>query len=625
MGRRDSGNVLSQIHTLFSAGTFSGHSDGQLLEQFVAGHQPDSEAAFAALVERHGPMVLGVCRRALADNHEAEDAFQATFLVLVQKAGSIQCDGSVGRWLYGVATRVAAHARADARRRGQRERTGTDRLDLAACEPHTNAVDQADLQSILADELGRLPGRFQAPILLCDLEGSSQEEAARQLGWPVGTVKSRLSRARARLRVRLARRGLAPRDLSTVLPFLSSGLPPSLVTSTMTLAETLITRRLGMLRIVPEGAPSLTEGVLRAMLFTRVKLALTALVLVLTGSAILVRHATAQKPPERQRAASERAALVGENSRSNDELDVVMLERAWADAIPRRDDAVVDRILADGFKGVDSHANVFSKATYLRDLRDGVFSAAPIEIDEINTQIFGETVVVTMRLMTKIAPTWGRRTNVYVKWQGRWQCVASHSSSSGGTALDLVPTPAAGQSAAPTPGQMTGRDNAAAQRLIRIRPRFECLVEKVRVRVGESVKRGDLLIDLFSTDLAAAKNDFQARKVHWENATRTLKLRERLHAQNAIAQQLLVDTQNDENRARLEYETARAKLQLLGVDIADIDRTAKQEGDDKARLTWRSPADGTVIEVGAELGNLYDKNDVLMVIRTRSRDAASRP
>ncbi len=105
---------------------------------------------------------------------------------------------------------------------------------------------------------------------------------------------------------------------------------------------------------------------------------LTALVLIFTGSAVLVGHATAQKPRERASTASEPAALVGENRRSNDELDVVMLERAWADAIARRDDAVVNRIMADDFAGIDSVANVSSKETYLRDLRNGVLSAAPV-------------------------------------------------------------------------------------------------------------------------------------------------------------------------------------------------------------------------------------------------------
>ena len=125
MARRNSGAILRQIHTLFTAGTCSGLSDRQLLERFVACRDAVSELAFTVLVQRHGPMVLGVCRRILADPHDAEDAFQATFLVLVRKAGSIRVEGSVGRWLFGVATRVAARARANGQRRRRSRAIGS--------------------------------------------------------------------------------------------------------------------------------------------------------------------------------------------------------------------------------------------------------------------------------------------------------------------------------------------------------------------------------------------------------------------------------------------------------------------------------------------------------------------
>src|SRR5438874_5571273 len=194
MVRHNSGAVLRRIQALLDAGTSCGLSDGQLLERFLARRDEVSELAFTVLVERHGPMVLGVCRRFLVDPHDAEDAFQATFLVLVRKAGSIRVDGSVGRWLFGVARRVAARARADVRRRRGRERAGLDRLEVEADDWSLAAVDRAELRAILAEELGRLPARFQAPVILCDVEGSSHEEAARRLGWPIGTVKSRLSR-----------------------------------------------------------------------------------------------------------------------------------------------------------------------------------------------------------------------------------------------------------------------------------------------------------------------------------------------------------------------------------------------------------------------------------------------
>src|SRR5277367_4403902 len=135
MTRRSSGAVLRQIHTLFTAGSSHGLSDRQLLERFVARRDAVAELAFATLVERHGAMVLGVCRRILADSHEADDAFQATFLVLVRQAGSIRVDGSLGRWLYGVATRVATHARASTRRRQRREQSGLGRIEPRSPDP----------------------------------------------------------------------------------------------------------------------------------------------------------------------------------------------------------------------------------------------------------------------------------------------------------------------------------------------------------------------------------------------------------------------------------------------------------------------------------------------------------
>src|ERR1700733_5376703 len=163
MTRRSSGTVSRQMQTLFTAGSCNGLSDRQLLERFIARRDAVAELAFATLVERHGPMVLGVCRRVLVDSHDAEDAFQATFLVLVRQAGSIRVDGSLGRWLYGVATRVAARARANGRRRRARERSGLDRVDADLRDASTNTAELADIQSIVAEELGKLPARFQAP------------------------------------------------------------------------------------------------------------------------------------------------------------------------------------------------------------------------------------------------------------------------------------------------------------------------------------------------------------------------------------------------------------------------------------------------------------------------------
>ncbi|WZO98651.1 sigma-70 family RNA polymerase sigma factor [Isosphaeraceae bacterium EP7] len=192
------------MRTLFFSGAVGGLSDGRLLEQFVASRD---EFAFERLLERHGPMVWGVCRRVLGDHHDAEDAFQAAFLVLARKAASVSPRESVGGWLHGVATRTARKARTTAARRKAREHR------LASWTRPNSATEAApthDLAALLDIELARLPESQRSAIVLCDLEGRTRAEAARHLGWPAGTLASRLARGRARLAARLARRGLSP-------------------------------------------------------------------------------------------------------------------------------------------------------------------------------------------------------------------------------------------------------------------------------------------------------------------------------------------------------------------------------------------------------------------------------
>ena len=155
--------------------------------------RPRDEAAFAALVRRHGPMVLGVCRRVLRNAHDAEDAFQATFLVLVRKAGVAPAPGAVGDWLYGVAYRTALKAAGAGRRRGARKR-GRWRT-CPSRQPRPDARG-ADLQPVLDEELSRLPDKYRGAVVLCDLEGKTRKEAARQLGVPEGTLSGRLATAR---------------------------------------------------------------------------------------------------------------------------------------------------------------------------------------------------------------------------------------------------------------------------------------------------------------------------------------------------------------------------------------------------------------------------------------------
>ena len=172
-------------------------SDGQLLERFLTLRE---EVAFESLVRRHGPMVLGVCRRVLLNAHDAEDAFQATFMVLVRKAGSIVPRELVGNWLYGVAYRTALKARSIASRRRAVVRQVRDMARSKS--PDSGARN--DLQALLDYELNRLPDKYRAPVVLCELEGKSRRDAARQLGIAEGTLSSRLARARQMLARRLS-------------------------------------------------------------------------------------------------------------------------------------------------------------------------------------------------------------------------------------------------------------------------------------------------------------------------------------------------------------------------------------------------------------------------------------
>jgi RNA polymerase sigma factor (sigma-70 family) len=185
-------------------------SDECLLDQFLNGVETESQEAFRTLVERHGPMVLGICRHVLHAHHDAEDAFQATFLVLARKGGSIRNGRVLAGWLHEVAYRIAIKARASAARRRTLEREGVA-MAPAAIEPDNQNEVAAwqELRPVLHAEIELLPDRYRIPVILSYLEGKTNEEVAKLLRWPVGTVKGRLSRARDLLRRRLVRRGLA--------------------------------------------------------------------------------------------------------------------------------------------------------------------------------------------------------------------------------------------------------------------------------------------------------------------------------------------------------------------------------------------------------------------------------
>ncbi len=279
MGKVQNGAVLRPLRALLNAGPVSGLSDGQLLERFMGSDGEAAELAFAAIVDRHGPMVRRICRQMLGNLHDAQDAFQATFFILARKAHSVHTRDSVASWLHGVAYRVCLRARSATSRRRAHERMAATLAGSGTSG--FNARENSDWGELLHAELARLPERFRAPILLCDLEGVAYEEAARLLGCPVGTVKSRLARGRARLRVRLARRGLGPTAGMPAVPAVKASLPSTLRDATARAAIRLTMHGPPAVETVSTMAAALTEGMLRSMIVFRLKI--TAVVLALTA------------------------------------------------------------------------------------------------------------------------------------------------------------------------------------------------------------------------------------------------------------------------------------------------------------------------------------------------------
>jgi RNA polymerase sigma factor (sigma-70 family) len=264
----------------------AGLTDGQLLTDYLS---RGDDAALAALVRRHGPMVWGVCRRVLSDYHDAEDAFQATFLVFVRKAASIASRELVANWLYGVAHQTALKARATAARRKGRERLVTEMPEPAVAEQDL----WRDLQPLLDEELSRLPDKYRSVIVLCDLEGKTRKEVARQLGCPEGTVGGWLARARVVLAKRLAQRGvvLSGGALAAALwqSVASAGVPTQLVSSTIKAASLLGAGQAAATGVISVKLAALTEGVLKTMPLTKLKVVVVLMmVAALSGVAGLI-------------------------------------------------------------------------------------------------------------------------------------------------------------------------------------------------------------------------------------------------------------------------------------------------------------------------------------------------
>ena len=311
MPRGQSLVVVKNIQTLFRAGTAGGLTDGQLLERFLSGRDGSGDAAFAAIVERHAPMVLRICRDALHDWHDAEDASQAAFIVLARKASSIQKLDSIASWLFGVACRVAAQARAKAARRRRHEQ----RVPSLKEPGSSTTTTSASLGSSSTKKSIACPSADASPLVLCYLKGYSQTEAAARLGCPVPTLQNRLARGQQQLRTRLTRHdlsgllGLQAKPIAPHGAYVAAPVPAAWLETTVRAALDSA-HHAAAAGAISAPVVALTDAMLGMMLRTKLKsiaaLGLCAVVVAL-GMGLAV-HRTAGAPPREPRSPEATAA-----------------------------------------------------------------------------------------------------------------------------------------------------------------------------------------------------------------------------------------------------------------------------------------------------------------------------
>ena len=421
MAKRLHGQTWRHALILFRDGALGDVSDEQLIEQFVNGQREAGEGAFEVLLERHGPMVFRTCRTILRDRHDAEDAFQATFLVLARQARSIRNPASLASWLHGVARRVASHARsAECRRRRHEQQRVADQADPCVIEPRLD-----DLAEVVHSEIDSLPERYRAAVVLCDIEGLTEGQAARRLGRPVGTIRSQLSRGRQHLRKRLIHRGLAP---SVALIGLTRAalaeeriVPSALVSATVESAREFAVAQTVTAKLVGSAAGVLAEGFLRRLVMIRMQLtaivALGAIAIATAGAFALERGGGKQALPV------------------DAKEEILALVHAWEKAIIDGDVGTMDRLLAYELVGTDPEGWIWDKTKYLDHVKRRAFQVAGVDLRDIRIQVYGDAAVETgmgVGHYDQAKPPWiaarghitERFTRTWIKRHGTWQCVA---------------------------------------------------------------------------------------------------------------------------------------------------------------------------------------------------------
>jgi RNA polymerase sigma factor (sigma-70 family) len=287
--------VLRHYRALFESGSFCGLSDGELLARFFTRDGDSAELAFAVLVERHASAVMRICKAIVGNASDAEDAFQATFLVLATKAGRLTVRETLAPWLASVARRISRRARGAALARAARELRAAGLAEMR----ETSVDDREDDAAVLHEEIERLPERYRLPLLLCDLECQSHQDAARALGWPLGTVKSRQARGRQRLRARLSRRGFSGSlPIGWGVKSIRSFVTDSLIQATARAAVGSVSCGTAA-GAVSAAVSNLVTNTLRAMIMTRLTILVGVLLTLCGGVAATVVAQTYADPTKR--------------------------------------------------------------------------------------------------------------------------------------------------------------------------------------------------------------------------------------------------------------------------------------------------------------------------------------
>jgi RNA polymerase sigma factor (sigma-70 family) len=377
----------------------AGLTDGQLLDDYL---RRRDEAALSALVCRHGPMVWGVCRRILRYYHDAEDAFQATFLVLVRKAASVVPREMVANWLYGVAHQTALKVRATTAKRGARE---THEMQM----PEPRAKDHDlwdDLRPLLDHELSRLPDKYRVAIVFCDLAGKTRKEAAQQLGVPEGTLAARVARGRVMLAKRLARHGLGvtAAALATTLTENASAFVPNSVLAAAINAASALAAGNATAGVVSAKVVALMEGALKSMLLTKLKTATAVLLMfaVVGGAAGLLYQAQAGEPPKAQSANGQpQAPKHAESDQSEQsEADLSRLQGTW-----RLVSSEFDGMrFGQGRREIKDTRLVIEKSSFIQFSK--LFHSPNIPLPPEDIKVAGTLTLDTKRHPSQIVLTW---------------------------------------------------------------------------------------------------------------------------------------------------------------------------------------------------------------------------